>query len=246
MDDNIDSSMVGVILRTNKRWGRNDRSNFFLAPNPKRKEWARAGNKRRTERKTGLHMRNKEYFRWQKVTHGWTTEASRHQPSRRRVGETAWRARQITSCLEIRPLQLPDVKSVNQPTLSFRCHRLEFFLVVLNQFSGGSRCLLHCTAAHFNINSGITNQQTFISLFFPSPLLSCCFILYETMGSHNDKGASRLWCSAPLQLPKYWFGAQQCTDSQREEVLGVKCGGRSDGAKRHFNSKVCLFHSNLI
>lgn len=217
--------MVGVILRTNKRWGRNDRSNFFLAPNPKRKEWARAGNKPRTERKTGLYMRNKEYFRWQKVTHGWTTEASRDQPSRRRVGETAWRARQITFCHQIRQLQLPDVKSVNQPTLSFRCHRLEFFLVVLNQFSGASRCLLHFTAA---------------------PLLSLCFVLLETMGSHHDKRASTLWCSAPFQLPKYWFCGQQCTDSQREDVLGVECGGRSDGAKRYFNSKVGLFHSNLI
>lgn len=114
------------------------------------------------------------------------------------------------------------------------------------QFPGGRRCLLHFTAAHFNINTGITNQQPFISLFFPSPLLSLCFILLETMGSHNDKRASTLWCSAPFQLPVYWFCAQQCTDSQREEVLGEGCGGRSDGAKRHFNSKVFLFHSNLI
>lgn len=206
---NIDSSMVGVILRTNKRWGQNDRSNFFLAPT-RRGEWARAGNKTRTERKTGLYMRNKKYFRWQKVMHGWTTEASRHQPSRRRVGETAWTARQITFCHEIRQQQLPDVKSVNQTTLSFRCHRLEFFPVVLNQFSGASRCVLHLTAAHFNINTEIKKQQLFISLFIPSPLLSWCFMVLETMGPHNDKKASTLWWSA------------------REEVVGVKCGGRSD------------------
>lgn len=199
--------MVGVILRTNKRWGQNYRSNLFLAPNPKRQEWARAGNKTRTERKTGLYMRNKEYFGWQKVVHGRTTEASRHQPSRRRVGETAWTARQITFCHEIRQMRLPDVKSVNQPTMSFRCHRLEFFLVVLNQFSGGIQSLLHFTAAHLNNNTGITNQQPLISLFFPSPLLSLCFILLETMASHNDKRASMLWCSAPFQLLKYWFCA---------------------------------------
>lgn len=185
-------------------------------------------------------MRNKEYFRWQKVTHGWTTEASRHQPSRWRVGETAWTARQITFCHEIRQLQLPDGKSVSQPTLSFGCHRLEFFLVVSTQFSGCRRCLRHFTAAHFNINTGITNQQPFISLFFPSPLLSLGFILLETIGSHNDKRASTLWCSAPFQLPKYWFGAQHCTDSQREKVLGVKCGGRKKFQSLPFSLKPYL------
>lgn len=91
-------------------------------------------------------------------------------------------------------------------------------------------------AAHFNINTGITNQQPFISLFYPSPLLSLCFILLETMGSHNDKRHPR--CDAEHRSSSLSI---DFVHNNAQIHKGGKCWGRSDGAKRHFNSTVCLF-----
>lgn len=126
-------------------------------------------------------MRKKECLGWQKVTHWWTTEASRCQLSRRRGWDSP---SSKTDHLLLR----------NESTAMARC-----WICPSNRTAASFLCCLNCSfkpklhfAMYFNTTEATKTSE---SLLFSLPHLYYVLVLSPRKG----KRICALWCHALLQ-----------------------------------------------